>query len=98
MLNTPFPTRNRAEAWRAAQGRTYQGPEQLAAFLAKEPRVVPSTPPMLSGGVVALAYRLLLFMLLAILVTVAFFMVGEERADSVVRPTLTARQRAQAFR
>jgi hypothetical protein len=70
----------------------------VAAFLAREPRLVPPTAPLLSGGVVVMAWRMLIVLVLAIAVAVAFFMLGEERPDSVVRPALTARQRAAAFR
>lgn len=78
-----------------------QRPKEVADFVARQPRVLPQgpqEPPLLSAGVVALAVRLLLLVGLAIAMALAFFCCGEERAGSVVRPALTARQRASAFR
>jgi hypothetical protein len=72
--------------------------KDVAAFLAKEPRPMLAEPPTVSRGVMRLALGWLAFMLLAIIIITAFFLVGEERPDSVVRPALTARQRAAAFR
>jgi hypothetical protein len=73
----------------------------VQAFLDRQPRVLPTGPaeaPQVSKGLLRTVWLLLAFMLLTILIAAAFFLLGEERPTSVVRPLLTAHQRAQAFR
>lgn len=70
----------------------------VAAFLNRQPRVLPQPPVKLRPSMAALALRLLVLVVLAALVAAAFFLFGEETPNSVVRPLLTAQQRAQAFR
>ncbi|TVT43098.1 hypothetical protein FNT36_03125 [Hymenobacter setariae] len=75
-----------------------QRPKEVADFVARQPRLVPTAPPTVSRGVIWLAIRLMAFVLLALAITAAFFLFGEERPTSVVRPALTNAQRAKAFR
>jgi hypothetical protein len=78
-----------------------QRPREVQAFLDRQPRVLPIAPqeaPQLSAGLLRSTIKLLAFVLLLIIMAATFFLVGEERPDSVVRPALTARQRAQDFR
>jgi hypothetical protein len=77
-----------------------QRPKELQAFLAAQPRVLPfyAQRPGIGPKALRLTKWLLLAMLLILAITAAFFLFGEERATSVVRPALTARQRANAFR
>lgn len=73
----------------------------VQAFLDRQPRVLPTgsaQPPQLSKGLLRTVGVLLVLVVLVLVITATFFLVGEERPDSVVRPALTARQRAQAFR
>jgi hypothetical protein len=65
-MNAPFITRQRAEAWRAAQPTPR--PAQLQAFLDNEPRVLPTAPPPIDQG----AYTIALYFLGA----VAFTLLG----------------------
>lgn len=73
----------------------------VQAFLDRQPRVLPTGPaeaPQVSIGLLRTVCLLLVFVLLAIVIAATFFLLGEERPGSVIRPALTAHQRAQAFR
>ena len=74
-----------------------QRPKEVADFVARQPRVLPQGPqqaPSISLGLL----RLVLALLLVLVLAATFFLFGEERPDSVVRPALTNAQRAKAFR
>jgi sterol desaturase/sphingolipid hydroxylase (fatty acid hydroxylase superfamily) len=73
--------------------------QDVAAFLARQPRVLPKVPTKPRRLSLAfLAFRLWLLILLALALATAFVLFGEEAPESVVRPLLTAQQRMQAFR
>lgn len=65
-MNTPFISRNAAEAWRAANPTP--APAKLDAFLAHEPRPVAYIPaPSLSAGLLKVALPLAGAVLLGII-------------------------------
>ena len=72
--------------------------KDVAAFLNRQPRVLPQPSAKRRPSMAALALRLLVLVGLAVLLAAVFFLCGEETPTSVVRPLLTAQQRAQAFR
>jgi hypothetical protein len=72
--------------------------KDVAAFLDRQPRVIPQAPTKTRPSLGLLAFRLVLLILLAFALAAAFFLFGEETPEPVVRPLLTAQQRAQAFR
>ena len=72
--------------------------KDVAAFLGRNPRMLPQPPAKRRRPLAALALRLLVLVVLTLLLAFAFFLFGEESPNSVVRPLLTAHQRAQAFR
>jgi hypothetical protein len=77
-----------------------QRPQEVADFVARQPRPLPVAPPAqthLSRKLVTLVARLLLIVLLVVALAVWFFLFGEERPERV-RPELTPAQRAAAFR
>jgi hypothetical protein len=72
--------------------------EQVQDFLDRQPRVLPQAPTKTRPSLGLLVFRLVLLILLAVAIAAAFFLFGEETPEQVVRPLLTAQQRAQAFR
>jgi hypothetical protein len=72
--------------------------QDVAAFLARQPRVLPQAPTKARPSLGLLAFRLALLILLAVAMAVTFFLFGEETPEPLTRPLLTAQQRAQAFR
>jgi hypothetical protein len=72
--------------------------KDVAAFLERQPRVLPQAPTKPRPSLGLLVFRLLLLFLVAFAMATAFLLFGEEPPEQVVRPLLTAQQRAQAFR
>lgn len=75
-----------------------QRPREVAAFVNAQPRVLPQAPPPVSRSLLRLVLAYLAALVLVVLIAAAFFLFGEERPGSVVRPALTNAQRAKAFR
>ena len=92
-------TRTRAESYLAA--RSYAGQAQLATFLARQPRVLPTAPTRPAERhayrLSISALRVIAILLVLALGTLYFLLFGEERPERV-RPDLTPAQRAKAFR
>jgi hypothetical protein len=72
--------------------------KDVAAFLERQARVLPQSPTKARLSLGVLVFRLVLLILLAFAMAAAFLLFGEEPPEQVVRPLLTAQQRAQAFR
>ena len=72
--------------------------KDVAAFLERQPRVLPQAPTKVRPSLGVLVFRLMLLILLAVAMAAAFLLFGEEPPEPVARPLLTAQQRAKAFR
>lgn len=80
-----------------------QRPKEVADFVARQPRVLPQGPgpeeaPSISAALLRWVVPAVLIMLVLLAAFVVFFLFGEQRPTSVVRPALTNAQRAKAFR
>jgi hypothetical protein len=72
--------------------------QEVQAFIDRQPRVMPTGLTKARPSLGLLVFRLVLLILLAVAMGAAFLLFGEEPPEPVVRPLLTAQQRAQAFR
>jgi hypothetical protein len=84
-MYSALPTRARAEAWRQANGRSYTGQAQLATFLASDPRPLPVARPVRKLSYSQRLLCLLLTIVIAPFLLLAFLLVGE-------RPSLTKKR------
>lgn len=77
-----------------------QRPREVADFVARHPRVLPGPPeaPALSANLLRSVLGLMLMLVVLVALAATFFLFGEERDRTPLRPALTARQRANAFR